>query len=94
MLIVGTKLDLVQENPEMRQVSQEEGHQYASDLNAQFLETSARKNLAICTAFDAVIVPVFGSSRAGSEVSAASVAEGTAAAREADGNRFACCPIQ
>ncbi len=51
-VIIGTKYDLVVENPEMRQVTIEEARQFAEDLNATFFETSARTNINVEEVFD------------------------------------------
>ena len=52
IVIVGTKLDLVLDNPEMRQVTVDEAKTYSSSLNAAFFETSARSNISVEDVFD------------------------------------------
>ena len=52
IVIVGTKLDLVEENPEMRQVAISDARQFADSLNAAFFETSARSNINVEEVFN------------------------------------------
>jgi GTPase SAR1 family protein len=53
-VIIGTKYDLVEENPEMRQVSTMEAKIFADGLNAPLFETSARSNINVQEVFDHV----------------------------------------
>ena len=62
IVIVGTKYDLVEENPEMRQVSILEARQFAESLNATFFETSARSNINVEEVFDHIGFTIFPSS--------------------------------
>lgn len=62
IVIVGTKYDLVDENPEMRQVSITEARQFAENLNAAFFETSARSNINVEEVFNYIGSTVFPSS--------------------------------
>ena len=52
VVVIGTKFDLVAENPEMRQVSEKEARDFSAGLNAKFFETSARMNINIVEVFD------------------------------------------
>lgn len=62
IVIVGTKFDLVEENPEMRQVSIPEARQFAKSLNAAFFETSARSNVNVEEVFNHIGFTIFPSS--------------------------------
>lgn len=62
VVIVGTKYDLVEENPEMRQVSVSEARQFAESLNAAFFETSARSNINVEEVFNHIGFTIFPSS--------------------------------
>lgn len=53
-MVIGTKLDLVQEDPERRQVTHEEGEAYARQHRASFYETSAKDNLNVTPVFDRI----------------------------------------
>lgn len=59
IVIVGTKLDLVLENPEMRQVSIEKARDFANKFNAAFFETSARSNINVEEVFNHVGFSIF-----------------------------------
>lgn len=59
IVIVGTKYDLVEENPEMRQVPIQEARRFAESLSAAFFETSARTNINVVEVFDHIGFTVF-----------------------------------
>lgn len=59
IVIIGTKYDLVEENPEMRQVSIQEARVLAESLNAAFFETSARTNINVKEVFDHIGFTIF-----------------------------------
>ena len=59
LVIIGTKYDLVEDNPEMRQVSILEASQFSESLNATFFETSARTNINVEKVFDHIGFTVF-----------------------------------
>lgn len=54
MVVVGNKADLESQ----RQVSTEEGQQLADSIHAAFVETSAKSNLNIDKAFEALIAQI------------------------------------
>lgn len=54
VIVIGTKLDLANQNPSNRQVSPEEGEQYAWQHRAFFYETSAKDNLDVSSVFDRI----------------------------------------
>lgn len=62
IVIIGTKYDLVVENPEMRQVTTEEARQFTESLNATFFETSARTNINVEEVFDHIGFSIFSNS--------------------------------
>jgi GTPase SAR1 family protein len=59
LVIIGTKYDLVEENPEMRQVSIQEARELADSLNAAFFETSARTNINVEEVFNNIGNSIF-----------------------------------
>lgn len=61
-VIIGTKYDLVEDNPEMRQVSTQEARLFADGLNAALFETSARSNINVKEVFDDLGFKIFPSS--------------------------------
>ena len=67
LVIIGTKYDLVEENPEMRQVSIQEARQLAESLNATFFETSARSNINVEEVFNHIGHSIFPSSSPNSQ---------------------------
>jgi len=50
--LVGNKYDLVQDNPELRQISLEEIKQMKNEYNLQYIETSALANIRVNEAFE------------------------------------------
>jgi hypothetical protein len=54
LLFSGTKLDIVLENPEMRQVTESEGRSFANLHNGSFFETSAKMDKNVSILFDTV----------------------------------------
>lgn len=60
IVIVGSKLDLVEENSNLRQVPITSGWELASNLNAVFFETSARTGANINDLFDSIGFNFFG----------------------------------
>ena len=56
VVVVGTKLDLLNQGDVRRQreVSQEEGEAYARQINAVFYETSAKENINVSQVFDRI----------------------------------------
>lgn len=59
LVIIGTKYDLVEENPEMRQVSIQTARRMADSLNAAFFETSARSNINVEEVFNFIGHAIF-----------------------------------
>lgn len=57
--MIGTKLDIVQENPEMRQVTTEAAKAYADSVNAVLFETSARSNINVDNVFNYIGTKMF-----------------------------------
>lgn len=55
MAIVGTKLDLVQQNPSLRQVESNQAKQYAQSINAIYAETSSKTGANVDAVFNKVI---------------------------------------
>lgn len=55
LAIVGTKLDLVQQNPALRKVDAAQAKQYAQSINAIYAETSAKSGLNVENVFQKVI---------------------------------------
>lgn len=79
LVVVGTKADLVEENPAHRQVSTEEGEQYARQHRAAFFETSAKDNVNVTPAFDRICFQCFASKLSSETVSPSSGAGGSGA---------------
>ena len=50
--LVGNKYDLIQDNPELRQVSLEEIKQIKKEFNLCYIETSALANIRVNEAFE------------------------------------------
>ena len=50
--LVGNKFDLVQDNPELRQVSLEEIKQMKNEYNLKYIETSALANIRVNETFE------------------------------------------
>lgn len=67
MVIIGTKYDLVEEDPDMRQVSIHEAREFAERLNAAFFETSARTNINVEEVFNHIGHSIFPSSLSSSQ---------------------------
>eukprot|EP00823_Brevimastigomonas_motovehiculus_P004412 TRINITY_DN290_c0_g1_i1.p1 TRINITY_DN290_c0_g1~~TRINITY_DN290_c0_g1_i1.p1 ORF type:complete len:207 (+),score=44.89 TRINITY_DN290_c0_g1_i1:111-731(+) len=59
MIIVGNKLDLVEENSSLRKVETEEAKRYAISINASFIEVSARSGKNVNEAFSQVIADCY-----------------------------------
>ena len=53
--LVGNKYDLVQDNPELRQISLEEIKQIKNEYNLKYIETSALANMSVDDAFLSII---------------------------------------
>ena len=53
--LVGNKVDLVQNNPELREVSYEEAKRFADENKLILFETSAMINLQVNEAFDDLV---------------------------------------
>ena len=51
IIIIGNKLDLCQEDNDLRKVTTEEGEHFAKRQKAPFMETSAIKNINVEIAF-------------------------------------------
>jgi len=60
LVLVGSKLDLVQSESKGRQVAQGDAQQYAASINAQWFETSAKTGHAIEDVFNCIGVRFFG----------------------------------
>lgn len=50
--LVGNKYDLIQENPELRQISLEEIKKLKQEFNLSYIETSALANIRVNEAFE------------------------------------------
>ncbi len=50
--LVGNKYDLIQDNPEKRQISLEEIKQIKKEYNLNYIETSASANIRVDEAFE------------------------------------------
>lgn len=59
LVIIGTKYDLVEEYPEMRQVSIQEARELADSVNATYFETSARTNINVEEVFNHIGNSIF-----------------------------------
>lgn len=59
LVIIGNKYDLVEENPEMRQVSIQEARELADSVNATYFETSARTNINVEEVFNHIGNSIF-----------------------------------
>ena len=55
LAIVGTKLDLVQQNPALRKVDSAQAKQYAQSIGAIYAETSAKSGLNVENVFQKTI---------------------------------------
>ena len=94
IVIVGTKLDLVLENPEMRQVSIEEARHFASKFNAAFFETSARSNINVEEVFNHVGFSIFPNSNSQRPIEDSPIfANSTTRPSNFDSQNI-CCTIQ
>lgn len=67
LVIIGTKYDLVEEDPDMRQVPIQEAREFAERLNAAFFETSARTNINVEEVFNHIGHGIFPSSLSNSQ---------------------------
>ena len=98
LVVIGTKFDLVAENPEMRQVSEKEARDFSARLNAEFFETSARMNINIIEVFDHIGLKAFPGatlSSAGPIDDSPILEINNAVPRKNHRNSpFACCAIQ
>lgn len=99
LAVIGTKLDLVEDKPEKRQVTPEEGQQYAARMRASFYETSAKDNVNVTAVFDRIGFQSFASKLSSEEVSSNTVDVNNsrvvvAAARPAPGATRSCCSVQ
>lgn len=54
MVLIGTKLDLVREDPDKRQVTEEMAKEFAATHSAPFFETSAKDGLNVASVFDTI----------------------------------------
>lgn len=52
LVVVGTKSDLVKEDGELRQVTEDEGKRFAEGYNAAFYETSSKEGTNVSAVFD------------------------------------------
>lgn len=68
VVVIGTKLDLVLSEPELRQVTAEEGQQYARQHRGAFYETSAKNNINVTSVFDRIGFQCFASKLSSEEV--------------------------
>jgi small GTP-binding protein len=59
VIIIGTKLDIVLDNPEMRQVDLDTAKVYAASIGAVLFETSARSNTNVDTVFNYIGTNLF-----------------------------------
>lgn len=68
LVIIGTKLDLALREPDLRQVTVEEGQQYARQQHGAFYETSAKDNINVMSVFDRIGFQCFASKLSSEEV--------------------------
>ena len=54
VVVIGTKLDLVHDDPSKRQVSEDQGREFARKHRAPFFETSAKTNANVNGVFDSI----------------------------------------
>lgn len=54
IVVIGTKLDLVREDPRRRQVTEEEVRNFAAQYGSPCFETSARDGLNVASVFDTI----------------------------------------
>lgn len=54
IVLIGTKLDLVKDDPERRQVTEEMAQEFASQYRAPCFETSAKDGLNVAAVFDTI----------------------------------------
>lgn len=66
--VIGTKADLVSEDPTRRKVTSEEGQQYAWQHRGSFCETSAKDNVNVATVFDRIGYHSFAGKLSGEDV--------------------------
>lgn len=59
MLIVGNKLDVVEDNPERRKVSFQRAQEYAKSVNAVVVEASAKSGIGVNEAFQQVVMTCY-----------------------------------
>lgn len=64
MVIVGNKLDLVEENPSLRRVPLDEAKRYGASVNAMVVEASAKTGESIAQTFEQVVALYFERSEA------------------------------
>ena len=57
--LVGNKLDLVKQNPQLRQVTQEEALKLAANFELVYLETSAKDNLNVNEVFESLVEGIY-----------------------------------
>ncbi len=100
IVLIGTKLDLVKEDPNRRQVTSEMAHQFAAQYSAPCFETSAKDGINVASVFDTIGYHCFATklSALGPELetgSPRSLFDTRQGGRKSDSNNVtACCSIQ
>ena len=61
--IVGNKCDLIEGNPKRREVSKEEGKNFARQNKTLFFETSAKKNSNVVECFEELLQQIYNTRR-------------------------------
>jgi hypothetical protein len=54
VVLIGTKLDKVKEDPNSRQVTEEMAQEFAANYSAPYFETSAKDGLNVTSVFDTI----------------------------------------
>ena len=62
-MLVGNKIDLVTSNPEKREVSTEQGENFAKQEGLLFIETSAVASVKVKEAFESLLEEIYKNSR-------------------------------
>lgn len=100
IVVIGTKLDLVEGDPTLRKISIETGEQYARQHRAAFYETSAKSNINVTSVFDRIAYQCLAPRLAAEETTSGSSVDITrsrlviASATNPPGERKLCCTIQ
>lgn len=104
VVLIGTKLDKVKEDPSCRQVTEEMAQEFAANYSAPYFETSAKDGLNVTSVFDtigyhclAARLSSVGSSAGSSKAASPKAAEQSPSANPAETRSPSgkpCCIIQ